>query len=607
MFANQEKNPRIYIPLLFGILTSAIILWLMSRDYPIVGHDYRYFILRLIDTKLHLLLNGPSIQWYTPSFGGGLPAYANPQHVEYSILQLFSLFLSPWVATLASTLLVAVIGFLFFERFLEKIMRLHWTSSTLGAVFFIGNGFFIEHMIVGHIGHQLFPLGAVVLYAALEDRIGPLRGGAIIALVIAMMIHQTGFYVIVILGLSTLMILPLVYIYNSNIFNTNLALGKLFLGLVLTLLISGSKICAVMSLMQFFPRIASDIYSVGWVQGVASLIAQLLGVMFLVPILLLFRQDPSQLAGSLANFTGGYYGIWETDIGLSPVLVFLLFLCLARVLRTVRTWQIEKLEFSSRSIAWLILFLSAWLTAEMTFARGLLYPLIKDLPILQSLHVNVRFGAAYVLPLIVLGVIQYEAILRGRNNQIIFLIAAGMSLFFLFSYNILPGDVYSRSFDLTRTLQTDDAIRAGQRFPISRVADIEEEEVFFAHATNILHYEPLFSDYDRILGYQLQEMPIQVRPGAVTDTDGSYYNMTNPASLVFPEENNLKPFERIKISEETQLQAFVERKQPDWKIPRAQKLLNWVSPITLIATFVLILFPAVSGKPKGIADKGPSK
>jgi hypothetical protein len=585
------KNLRYYIPLLCGIITNLIVLSLMSRDYPIVGHDYRYFILRLIDTKLHLLVNGLSIQWYTPSFGGGLPAYPNPQHVEYSILQLFSLLLDSWAAVLASTFLIAWIGFLVFERFLEKIMGFHWTSSTLGAVFFIGNGFFIEHMIVGHIGHQLFPLSAVVLYAALDERLGLFKGSSMIALVIAMMIHQTGFYVIIILGLSMLMILPLVYLYNSNIFSAKLVLGKFCFGIVLTGLLAGSKIYAVMSLMQFFPRVASDTYSVSWLQGVTSLVAQLLGVMFLVPFLLLFRQDPSELSGSLANITGGHYGIWETDIGLSPLLIILLLLSLAQLLKTARRWHIEKINISSRLVTWLILFFGVWLTMEMTFARGVLYPFIKELPVLQSLHVNVRFSAAFILPLIIVGVMQYEILSRARNSQPIFLLAMGISLLSLFSYNILPGDVYSRNFDLTRTLQTDAAIHAGERFPISRVAAIEEEEVFFARATNILYYEPLFSNYDRILGYQLKDLPIQVRPGAITDNDGVYFNMTNPASLVFPNENNLQPFERIKITEEKELRDFVERRQPDWKIPLMQTLLNWTSLITLIGTMILILLP----------------
>ena len=193
------ENLRKYIPLLCGILTNAIVLVLMHRDYPKVGHDYRYFILRIIDTKLHLLINGPSIQWYTPSFGGGLPAYPNPQHIEYSIIQLFSLFLNPWTAVLVSTFVMGLIGFMVFEQFLTKKMNCHWTASTLGAVFFIGNGFFIEHMIVGHIAHQLFPLGAIILYAALDNRLALLKAIALIALVVAMMVHQTGFYIIVIL------------------------------------------------------------------------------------------------------------------------------------------------------------------------------------------------------------------------------------------------------------------------------------------------------------------------------------------------------------------------------------------------------------------------
>lgn len=564
----------------------------MSRDYPTVGHDYRYFLLRLIDTKLHILVNGLSVQWYTPSFGGGLPAYANPQHVEYSILQMFSLWLNPWAAVLVSTFLIGLVGFIFCERFLEKIMDFHWTSSTLGAVFFIGNGSFIEHMIVGHIGHQLFPLSAIVLYAALEDRIGLLKSSAMIALVIAMMIHQTGFYVIVILGLSVLMILPLVYLYNPNIITIKFALQKLVLGLMLMLLLAGSKIYAVMSLMQFFPRIAHDTYSVGWLQGFEGLIAQLMGVMFLIPFLLLSRQDPSQLSGSLSNITGGYFGIWETDIGLSPILIILLLLSLARLLKTARSSHIGKINISWRLIAWLTLFFGVWLTMEMTFARGLIYPYIKVLPILQSLHVNVRFGTAFILPLIIVGVMQYEILSRERNSQIIFLLAAGVSLLFLFSYNILPSNVYSLTFDLTRTLQTDAAINAGERFPISRVADIEEDEVFFAHATNILHYEPLFSDYDQKFGYQLKDLPIEVRPGAVTDTDGVYFNMTNPTSLVFSNENNLQPFERIKISEERELRDFVQRRQPDWKIPIIQTSLNWISLITLVVMIILILSPS---------------
>src|SRR5215208_5644611 len=231
-----------YIPFLCAVLTSATMLVLMNRDYPNVGHDYRYFIVRMLDTKLFLLLNGPAIQWYTPSFGGGLPAYPNPQHIQYSAVQFFSVFMNPWVAVLISTFIFTCIGFLAFEQFLENVMNFHWTSSTLGAIFFIGNGFFIEHLIVGNIGHQHFPLGGLILGAAANDRQPVLKSAAIIALILAIMIHQTGFYIILILGLSFLIFFPLLYLYNQQIFRPGLALSKLTVGLMLAGLITVSKI-----------------------------------------------------------------------------------------------------------------------------------------------------------------------------------------------------------------------------------------------------------------------------------------------------------------------------------------------------------------------------
>ncbi len=585
------ENLRKYIPLLCGILTNAIVLVLMHRDYPNVGHDYRYFILRIIDTKLHLLINGPSIQWYTPSFGGGLPAYPNPQHIEYSLIQLFSLFLNPWTAVLVSTFVMGLIGFMVFEQFLTKKMNFHWTTSTLGAVFFIGNGFFIEHMIVGHVGHQLFPLGAIILYAALDNRLALLKAIALIALVVAMMVHQTGFYVIVILGLSFLITIPLVRLYNYEIFSPDLAVRKLVFGLILAGLMASSKIYAVLSLMHFFPRITSDTYSIGLFQALTGLVAQLLGVMFFIPFLLVAQQDTSLLSGSLSNITGAHFGIWETDIGLSPVLIILLFFSLARLIATVRKRRAEKFNFSSKFITCIMFFIGFWVTTEMTLARGLIYSYIKDLPILQSMHVNVRLAAGFILPLVLVGVMEYEIVSRARHRQTIFMIAAGLSLLFLFSYNFLSADVHSRHYDLTRTLQTDAAINSGERFPISHVADIDEEAVFLENATNILRYEPLFSEYDRIQGYKLKDIFIQVRPGAVTDKDGIYFNMTNPASLVFPRENKLQLFERIRVSEEDELHAFVERRQPDWKIPLIQEILNWVSLATLVIAIGLVFFP----------------
>jgi hypothetical protein len=365
----------------------------------------------------------------------------------------------------------------------------------------------------------------------------------------------------------------------------------LTIGVGLAGMIAGSKVFAVVSLMQLFPRAVSDVYDVGLAQGLTGLAAQLLGVMFLTPFLLFARQDVSLLSGGLANITGAHYGIWETDIGLSPVLVFLLLVGLVRLAGALRKKRSLTLEPSPRLFAGLLLLAGIWMALEMTLAQGLLFPYLKALPILRSMHVNVRFAAAFILPLTLAGVFIYESISRTRSRQRLFLMAASLSLAFLLMYQLFPADVHSRTYNLTQMLQTDAAIHRGERFPVERIAFLEEDAVFLARASNVLYYEPLFSTYHPTEGYILEGFLAEVQPGAITEIEDGYYNMTNPASLVFPRENNLQPFERIRVAEQEQLQIFAERGQPAWEIPFLQKLLNWTSLAALVVAVTMLLLP----------------
>ncbi len=96
----MKKSTR---PLIFGAILIAIYSFIftayMERIYPVVGHDFSYFMPRLIDTYLHYSINGLAIQWYTPSFGGGVPVYANPQSMQFSLVQAFTSIFNPWLAT----------------------------------------------------------------------------------------------------------------------------------------------------------------------------------------------------------------------------------------------------------------------------------------------------------------------------------------------------------------------------------------------------------------------------------------------------------------------------------------------------------------------------
>jgi len=115
-----------------------------SATYPMVGHDYRLFVPRLIDSHLYYKINGFGIEWYTPYFGGGLPAYPNPLQMQFSLPQLFTFFVNPWIAILASTAIYIAVGFLAAFLLLRDVLGFKPLPAILGSSFFVANGFVIE-------------------------------------------------------------------------------------------------------------------------------------------------------------------------------------------------------------------------------------------------------------------------------------------------------------------------------------------------------------------------------------------------------------------------------------------------------------------------------
>jgi hypothetical protein len=582
MEASKSPIQRL-VALLCGGCVTAIILLIMNRDYPFVGHDYGYFIPHIIDTGIHIRLNGLTIQWYTPSFGGGLPGFPNPQHMEYSIVQLLALWLHPWLAVLVSTAGISLVGYYFFYRCLSEHLGLNWISSTLGAMFFVGNGFYIGHLVSGQMGYQLFPLGAIILYILTDRQPCSLYNGTVIALVITLMIFQAGFYLIIIFILSLSITLPILYLYKAEILNLRSIALTTFIAIGLSIAMAASKLYAVAAFMSHFPRLASDVYDVNLFQAGLGIVAQLMGVMALVPILILIQKDPAQLPTTLSNMTGAGYGIWETDIGLSPLLIIFIFKGLASAIAYFR--RKGRFTFSHSSLmAILLLVLSIWITIEMALARGIIYTATKQLPILRSLHINVRFTAAFIIPLIILGTIQLHHFFTRNPKQLLFVGSVLLTIASLLSYFTLLKPIHWRECDVSVFDVVYENIRTGNISPVTYITDINSWIGFVEDASSIYPYEPA-------VGYHLEDFAAQIQLGNVFRIDNGYYNMTNPESLVFPEMNNLQLFERFKVSERDKLEAFLERRQSGWSIPSTLKILNVLSLITVIFTVGVLLMP----------------
>jgi len=145
----------------------------------------------------------------------------------------------------------------------------------------------------------------------------------------------------------------------------------------------------------------------------------------------------------------------------------------------------------------------------------------------------------------------------------------------LWVYYLLPMNIQDRNFDIRVIQNTYREIQAGNVFPVTRIIPaMNDYEVFDAQASNIFHH------YDPLLG-ENSFLPL-VHEGSVFDMENGFYNMTDPTGYVFPDINGSQLFTRIPSTEFDKLNDFVNRRQPDWKIPLFQTILDWTAGLTFI-------------------------
>jgi len=572
-------KPRIlyFTLIVLNILVIAFfVVQYTGATFPIVGNDYRLFGPRLLDSLLHYKVNGLSIQWYTPSFGAGLPAYPNPLHMQFSLPQFFTFFINPWSAILASSVVYIIIGFWITFLFLRDVLEFNPLSAILGAGFLVASGFFIERLVVGHADKITFPLIVVPVYALLNRKIPAWLAGVFISLTGAILLYSGGVYIGVICLFTALITIPAVYFLKPSLLAWRKIVPPILWGGFLILLLCGSKLYAVTTYMQSFPREVHDHYFVTWVSSLAGLVLQLVGIMTTLPFLNLIGKSSLVYVVRLTQWTGSPYGFWELDSSISPVLIFLLIYGVWQILS--HKPHLNRDDLLKKGIAGICLIISIILVVQFSTARGLLFDTFKDLPILRSLRTNTRFVAAFILPLAILGTKGFDYWTKGKSGSktiTAFLSLNGISLLALWAYYLLPMNVQGRNFEIQSVTDTYTRIQAGEIFPVNKIIpDMNDYEVFLAQASNVTHH------YDPLLG-ENSFRPL-VHPGSVFDMEDGFYNMTDPTGYVFPKENNSTLFSRIPVSDSSKLVDFINRRQPDWKLPLAQSVLDWVAGLTII-------------------------
>lgn len=579
----SEKRSTLFLLLLNLILVNGIVLAIMNLRYPFIGHDYTYSLPSFLDTAIHFRLNGLAIQWFTPTFGGGLPAFPNPNHMQYSLPGLLAAVLPPWPAMMISAVIFVSIGFLGAYYFLHKTIRVSWTAALLGAFFFSANGFVITRMATGQLGYFCFPLLSVLLILLLEKKLPVSIAVSGLGLLLAAYIHSAGYFVLIIHGLSILIFLPLLFLFRPDLFEWRRLFRIALLGGFLGIMIVASKLAASFAFMRYFPRLIADNYPVSLPVGLSSILLQLLGTQTLVPVFIVAGLAPSAYTNLARAATGTHYGMWELDISVTPVVFMIALIFFIQLLYNPRPYFLL-LRTKQQKIALFLLIFFVWLAVEFTLAKGLVYPVLRQLPILSSLRGNIRFAGAFILPLSFFAAILYDR--RSRDwSQIkqfqAYLVVGVLAALPLYSYFLFEKDMFRMFYDIAGPQRIYEEIKAGNSFEITEIGSPAGNNTgaLLYRTSNLNLYEPVF-------GFELEYFHPQVKNGSIWSTSNGHYNMTDPTGYIYPDLNNNKAFDRFRIEDKQTLTLFVKHIQPDWKIPTYQIVLNWISGLTFVGALL---------------------
>jgi hypothetical protein len=264
------------------------------------------------------------------------------------------------------------------------------------------------------------------------------------------------------------------------------------------------------------------------------------------------------------------------DMALSPGLLLLLVLGLGTLIGILS--RNRRGISTGKAAAILILCAGIWLATDLALAQGGLYGLVKSFPILRSLHANVRFGAAFIFPLALLGAFVFQRWFEDKKfgKSLAFLGLGFLTLAMLGSYMAIPKDMHVRSFNLRSALPIYPKIDSGWNFTLKNVAEITDMQVFVEQDSNLSSQDPMF-------GYQGESFNPKAVAGPILGLKVGTFNMTNPAGYVFPEENHLQPFDLFREDQKADLELFINHQQPKFEISTWQKLADVVS----LAAFVL--------------------
>jgi hypothetical protein len=573
------------------VSTAALVVLPTALAYPRIGYDYGYFLPRLADTFLYFKSNGASIQWWTPTFGGGLPVFPNPQDMQLSLPQLFTFVSNPFVAVCITLGLVIIASCYALHRLARGPLAWDEAPACLLAVAVSTGGFLTLRMTAGQASYHAFALTPLLLLLAMDREIPRRLAIPVVGLLGAYFVHSGGYFVSFAAGLSLAIAVPVVILLAPRARGLLSALGVLAGGATLGLSLSVAKLFAVYSWMKQFPRTPGT----HALPEIYSPMLQLLGT----PILTLLGVGglPSEFHRTMFEQP---WDPWETDASLSIPVVLASLVAIPILLRHV----LRRGTAYQRRLAGMAV-VGGVLVWSLALGRGPVFELLREIPGLNGIRVNVRFTAVFLLPVGLIGVFalvdsatrfrgaMYRSAIVWSLVGIVLIQQAG----YLGLVSRYPDDL-GIAFNAGRFLDFSDRMRASPERvgPIREVANVFDPVAVETSRSSLLVYEPLLGAYIQNSANYTRRTRVRVGPADGID-DGSF-NMHFPVAFAYPASVRMPPFSRIRAEHHEELNLFLSRRAPGWELPANQRAANVVSVTALVlitAWMLALLHPRMRG------------
>jgi hypothetical protein len=559
-------------------LFCVIFALFLNASYPLLGEDYLYYFPRLLIGKWHFLQHGFFPLRYIVHLCGGIPQYGNPQDYFYSLPQILSLFLNLWPAALISTIVFLILGYVGWWKFAKDVMKLDSAWSHVLAIIVVSFGYHFMHAIAGHLAYQSTPMiGWLlwILFATHRGRTSLILRSILFGLLSAYMLYSGGYFVVITAIVLIAAILPFWLLLEKRGISGFL---MRFLGCIaITAALCASKLAAVYSMMRFFPRHIDYL-----------------------PLPESASNMPMFILKSFFGFPQGW-GLFNYEKLIHEYSMFLSPLVLIGVLSAAFFFLRDKNKSLTQKISLTVVAIIVLILLVQLASGSGLFILLKELPVLSSIRITMRF-------LYIPGILMSIAGVWGLRNLGAFsafkkhsgMLAFGASfltviLFYASYASYVNEPIVDRTFPYDRILENLAVHPDYLKKPVTKVEDwtgaqkVIDVHYVTAGTTGISCYEPILA------GNTFLE-PLVAGP-VDTEHDGAF-NLYNPACMQYPEENGCRPGDRIALTDKENLDKFAHGETTTWKISIAQRIADSVTLASLFFSSIALGYMAIKRKMK---------